>query len=150
MSGSEYAFKLVQVCLPEPSKLVVMCDKRKHQCVCLCQVYKSCLDGLLPNYQAFYRVCSKLNKNQSTLLSGHDKKLLVALAGMDVSVPHVAVVSLTVCCRALKLCRVPAIVIHAFDDIRLKPASQVVLDLPGPPFFSGCGANLGQFATFFV
>ena len=94
MSGSEYTFKLVQVCLPEPSKLVVMCDKRKHQCVCLCQVYKSCLEGLLPNYQAFYRVCSKLNKNQSTLLSGHDKQLLVALAGMDVSVPHVAVVSL--------------------------------------------------------
>ena len=130
MSGSEYTFKLVQVCLPEPSKLVVMCDKRKHQCVCLCQVYKSCLDGLLPNYQAFYRVCSKLNKNQSTLLSGHDKQLLVALAGMDVSVPNVAVVSLAVCCRALKLCRVPAVVSHAFDDIRLKPASQVILDLP--------------------
>ena len=34
MSGSEYTFKLVQVCLPEPSKLVVMCDKRKRQWVC--------------------------------------------------------------------------------------------------------------------
>ncbi|KAL3137449.1 hypothetical protein ABBQ32_006969 [Trebouxia sp. C0010 RCD-2024] len=130
MSSSEYTFKLVQVCLPEPSKLVVMCDKRKRQCVCLCQVYKSCLDGLLPNYQAFYRVCSRLTKHQSTLLSGQDKQLLVALAGMDVSVPHVAVVSLAVCCRALKLCKVPAAVLHAFDDIRLKPASQVVLGLP--------------------
>ncbi|KAL3144600.1 hypothetical protein ABBQ32_004324 [Trebouxia sp. C0010 RCD-2024] len=130
MSSSEYTFKRVQVCLPEPSKLVVMCDKRKRQCVCLCQVYKSCLDGLLPNYQAFYRVCSRLTKHQSTLLSGQDKQLLVALAGMDVSVPHVAVVSLAVCCRALKLCKVPAAVLHAFDDIRLKPASQVVLGLP--------------------
>ncbi|KAL3160753.1 hypothetical protein ABBQ32_010661 [Trebouxia sp. C0010 RCD-2024] len=130
MSSSEYTFKLVQVCLLEPSKLVVMCAKRKRQCVCLCQVYKSCLDGLLPNYQAFYRVCSRLTKHQSTLLSGQDKQLLVALAGMDVSVPHVAVVSLAVCCRALKLCKVPAAVLHAFDDIRLKPASQVVLGLP--------------------
>ncbi|KAL3130221.1 hypothetical protein ABBQ38_008520 [Trebouxia sp. C0009 RCD-2024] len=107
-----------------------MCDKRKRQCVCLRQVYKSCLDGLLPNYQAFYRVCSRLTKHQSTLLSGQDKQLLVALAGMDVSVPHVAVVSLAVCCRALKLCKVPAAVLHAFDDIRLQPASQVVLGLP--------------------
>ncbi|KAL3136159.1 hypothetical protein ABBQ32_007176 [Trebouxia sp. C0010 RCD-2024] len=40
------------------------------------------------------------------------------------------VVSLAVCCRALKLCKVPAAVLHAFDDIRLKPASQVVLGLP--------------------
>ena len=130
MRGSEYTFKLVQVCLPEPSKVVVMCDKRKRQCVCLCQVYKSCLDGLLPSYQAFYRVCSKLNKHQSTLLSGQDKQLLIALAGLDVSMPNVAVVSLAVCCRALKHCRVPAAVLHAFDDIRLKPASQVVLELP--------------------
>ncbi|KAL3152850.1 hypothetical protein ABBQ38_012165 [Trebouxia sp. C0009 RCD-2024] len=107
-----------------------MCDKRKRQCVCLRQVYKSCLDGLLPSYQAFYRVCSRLTKHQSTLLSGQDKQLLVALAGMDVSVPHVAVVSLAVCCRALKLCKVPAAVLHAFDDIRLQPASQVVLGLP--------------------
>ncbi|KAL3131991.1 hypothetical protein ABBQ32_008615 [Trebouxia sp. C0010 RCD-2024] len=129
MSSSVYTFKLVQVCLPEPSKLVVMCDKRQRQCVCLCQVYKSCLNGLLPNYQAFYRVCSRLTKHQSTLLSGQVKQLLVALAGMDVSVPHVAVVSLAVCCRALKLCKVPAAVLHAFDDIRLKPASHVVLGL---------------------
>ena len=128
MSGSEYTFKLVQVCLPEACKLVVMCDKRKRQWVCLRQVYKSCLDGLLPSYLAFYRVCSRLTKHQSTLLSGQDKQLLVALAGMDVSVPHVAVVSLAVCCTALKLCKVPAAVIHAFDDIRLKPASQVVWD----------------------
>ena len=54
MNASEYTFKLVQVCLPEPSKLVVMCDKRKRQFVCLRQVYNSCLDGLLPSYQAFY------------------------------------------------------------------------------------------------
>ncbi|KAL3135446.1 hypothetical protein ABBQ32_007627 [Trebouxia sp. C0010 RCD-2024] len=99
--------------------------------VCLCQVHNSCLDGLLPNYQAFYRVCSRLTKHlQSTLLSGQDKQLLVALAGMNVSVPHVAIVSLAVCCRALKLCKVPAAVLHAFADIRLKPASQVVLGLP--------------------
>ena len=130
MSGSEYTFKLVQICLPEPRKLVVMCDKRKRQFVCMSQVYKSCLDGLLANYQAFYRVCSRLNKQRSTLLSGQDKQLLVALAGMDVSVPHVAVVSLAVCCTALKLCRVPPAVLNAFDDIRLKPASQVVLGLP--------------------
>ena len=123
MSGSEYTFKLVQVCLPEPSKLVVKCDRRKHQCVCLCQVYESCLDGLLPNYKASHRVCSRLNKHQSILLSGQDKQLLVALAGMDISVPNVAVASLAVCCTALKLCRVPAAVIHAFNDIRLKPAS---------------------------
>ncbi|KAL3134575.1 hypothetical protein ABBQ38_006415 [Trebouxia sp. C0009 RCD-2024] len=135
MSGSEYTFKLVQVCLPEPSKPVVMCDKRKRQCVCPCQVYKSCLDELLPNYQAL-RVSSRLTKHQSTLLSGQDKQLLVALAGMDVSVPHVAVVSLAVCCRALKLCRVPAAVLHAFDDVRLKPASQVVLGLPEHPMHS--------------
>ena len=93
MSGSEYTCKLVQVCLPEPSELVVMCDKRKRQCVCLCQVYKSCLDGLLPSYQAFYKVFSRLNKHQATLLSGQDNQLLVALAGMDVSVPNVAVVN---------------------------------------------------------
>ena len=100
LSGSEYTFNLVQVCLPEPSKLVVMCDRRKRQWVCLCQVYKSCLDGLLPNYSAFYRACSRLNKHQATLLSGQDKQLLVALASMVVSVPNVAVVSLAVCCRA--------------------------------------------------
>ena len=34
------------------------------------------------------------------------------------------------CCRALKLCRVPAAVLHPFDEVRLKPASQVVLELP--------------------
>ena len=71
-----------------------------------------------------------VNKHQSTLLSGQDKQLLIALAGVDVSVPNVAVVSLAVCCKALKVCRVPAAVVHAFDGIRLKPASQVVLELP--------------------
>ena len=128
MNVSEYTFKLVQVCLPEPRKLVVMCNKQKW--VCPRQVYKSCLDGLLPSYQSFFRVCSKLNKHQSTLLTGQDKQLLVALAGLDVSVPNVAVVSLAVCCNALKLCKVPAAVLHAFDDIRLRPANQVVLEMP--------------------
>lgn len=130
MNASQYTFKLVQVCMPEPSKVVVMCDKRKRQFVCLCQVYKSCLDGLLPSYPSFYRVCSRVSKHQLTLLSGQDKQLLIALAGMDVSVPNVAVVSLAVCCKALKVCRVPAAVVHAFDGIRLQPASQVVLELP--------------------
>ena len=73
MNVSEYTFKLVQVCLPEPRKLVVMCNKQKRQWVCPRQVYKSCLDGLLPSYQSFFRVCSKLNKHQSTLLTGQDK-----------------------------------------------------------------------------
>ena len=86
------------------SKLVVVCDKRKPQLFCLCQIYTSFLDGLMPTYQAFYKVCSKANKHQSTPLSGQDTQLLLALAGMDVSVPNVALVSLAVCCRALKVC----------------------------------------------
>ncbi|KAL3156177.1 hypothetical protein ABBQ32_012463 [Trebouxia sp. C0010 RCD-2024] len=49
---------------------------------------------------------------------------------MDGSVPHVAVLSLAVYCRALKVCKAPAAVLHAVDDVRLKPASQVVLELP--------------------
>ena len=48
-----------------------------------------------------------------------------AIAGMYVDVPDVAVVSLTVRCRALKLCKTPAVVVY---DIRSRPASQVILE----------------------
>ena len=130
MQGSEYTFKLVQVSLPEPSKLVLMCDKRKRRWVCMRQVYKSSLDGLLPNYQAFYRACSRLNKNHFTLLAGQDQQLLIKLGGLDHSVPNVAIISLAVCCQALKLCRLPTAAVDAFDEIRLRPASQIILDLP--------------------
>ena len=109
-------------CVTSGSAILSACVK--------CTNLDGSLDGLLPSYPAFYKVCSRVNKHHFTLLSGQDKQLLIALAGMDVSVPNVAVISLAVCCKALKVCRVPAAVVHAFDGIRLQPASQKVLELP--------------------
>ncbi len=69
MQGSQYTFRLVQICTPEPCKIVLMTDKRKRRLLCMVQVYKSCVDGLC-TYQAFYRICCKQAGNKFTMLSG--------------------------------------------------------------------------------
>ncbi|DBB08694.1 TPA: hypothetical protein ACH3X3_008229 [Trebouxia sp. C0006] len=86
MQRSQYTFRLVQICTPEPCKIVLMTDKRKRRLLCMVQVYKSCVDGLC-TYQAFYRICCKQAGNKFTMLSGLDKQLLVKLGGLDTSVP---------------------------------------------------------------
>ena len=129
MKGSEYTFKFVQVCTPEPSKLVVMYNKRQQRLLCLKQVYNSCVDGLC-NYQAFYRICCKQASNKLHMLSGLDKQLLVRLGGLSSSVPNVALISLAVCCKVLKICKVPAVMLAAFEKLRLRPDSITVLALP--------------------
>ncbi len=129
MQGSQYTFRLVQICTPEPCKLVLMTDKKKRRVLCMRQVYKSCVDGLC-TYQAFYRICCKQAGNRFTMLSGLDKQLLVKLGGLDTSVPNVAAISLAVCCKALKVTRVPAAMLAAFEDIRLRPNSMTVLAFP--------------------
>jgi len=129
MQGSQYTFRLVQICTPEPCKIVLMTDKRKRRLLCMVQVYKSCVDGLC-TYQAFYRICCKQAGNKFTMLSGLDKQLLVKLGGLDTSVPNVATISLAVCCKALKLARVPAAMLAAFEDIRSRPNSMTVLAFP--------------------
>ncbi len=93
------------------------------------QVYKSCVDGLC-TYQAFYRICCKQAGNKFTMLSGLDKQLLVKLGGFGTSVPNVATISLAVCCKALKLARVPGAMLAAFEDIRSRPNSMTVLAFP--------------------
>ena len=95
MQGSQYTFRLVQICTPEPCKIVLMTDKRKRRLLCIVQVFKSCVDGLC-SYQAFYRICCKQAGNKFTMLSGLDKQLLVKLGGLDTSVPNVAAISLAV------------------------------------------------------
>ncbi len=129
MQGSLYTFRLVQICTPEPCKIVLMTDKRKRRLLCMVQVYKSCVDGLC-TYQAFYRICCKQAGNKFTMLSGLDKQLLVKLGGLDTSVPNVATISLAVCCKALKLARVPAAMLAAFEDIKSRPNSMTVLAFP--------------------
>ncbi len=128
MQGSQYTFRLVQICTPEPCRIVLM-RKRRLLCMHMVQVYKSCDDGLC-KYQAFYRICCKQADNKFTMLSGLDKQLLVKLGGLDTSVPNVATISLAVCCKALKLARVPAAMLAAFEDIRSRPNSMTVLAFP--------------------
>ncbi|DBA82222.1 TPA: hypothetical protein ACH3X2_000496 [Trebouxia sp. C0005] len=129
MQGSQYTFRLVEICTPEPCKLVLMTDKRKRRLLCMVQVYKSCIDGLC-TYQAFYRICCKQAGNKFTMLSGLDKQLLVKLGGLDTNVPNVATISLAVSCKALKIARVPAAMQAAFEDIRSRPNSMTVLAFP--------------------
>ena len=129
MQGSQYTFRLVQICTPEPCKIVLMTDKRKRRLLCMIQVYKSCVDGLC-TYQAFHRICCKQAGNKFTMLSGLDKQLLVKLGGLDTSVPKVATIRLAVCCKALKLARVPAAMLAAFEDIRSRSNSMTVLAFP--------------------
>ncbi|DBA87060.1 TPA: hypothetical protein ACH3X2_000303 [Trebouxia sp. C0005] len=129
MQGSQYTFRLVEICTPEPCKLVLMTDKRKRRLLCMVQFYKSCIDGLC-TYQAFYRICCKQAGNKFTMLSGLDKQLLVKLGGLDTNVPNVANISLAVCCKALKIARVPAAMQAAFEDIRSRPNSMTVLAFP--------------------
>ncbi len=95
MQGSQYTFRLVQICTPEPCKLVLMTNKKKRIVLCIRQVYKSCVDGLC-TCQAFYRICCKQAGNRFTMLSGLDKQLLVKLGGLDTSVPNVVAISLAV------------------------------------------------------
>ncbi|DBA68083.1 TPA: hypothetical protein ACH3X2_013956 [Trebouxia sp. C0005] len=67
------------------------------------------------------------------MLSGLDKQLLVKLGGLNTNVPNVATVvtiSSAVCCKALKIARVPAAMQAAFEDIRSRPDSMTVLAFP--------------------
>ncbi len=131
MQGSQYTFRLVQICTPEPCKIALKTDKRKRRLLFMVQVYKSCVDGLC-TYQAFLSesAASRQAGNKFTMLSGLDKQLLVKLGGLDTSVPNVATISWAVCCKALKLARVPAARLAAFDDIRSWPNSMTVLAFP--------------------
>ena len=129
MEGSQYTFKLVQLCTPEPNKLVVMYDKRQRRLLCLRQVYTLFVDGLC-NYQAFYRACCKQSNGNLTLLCGGDKQMLVKLGGLKACVPNVALVSLAACCKTLKICKVHATVLSAVEQLRLNPGSVTVLALP--------------------
>ena len=129
MEGSQYTFKLVQLCTPEPNKLVVMYDKRQRRLLCLRQVYTLFVDGLC-NYQAFYRACCKQSSGNLTLLCGGDKQMLVKLGGLKACVPNVALVSLAACCKILKICKVHATVLSAVEQLRLNPGSVTVLALP--------------------
>ena len=106
-----------------------MTDKKKRRLLCMVQVYTSCVHGLC-TYQAFYRICCKQAGNKFTMLSGLDKQLLVKLRGWDTSMPNVVTISLTVCCKALKVARVPAAMLPAFEDIRLRPNSMTMLAFP--------------------
>lgn len=129
MQGSQYTFRLVQICKSEPCKLVLMTDKKKRRLLCMVQVYEPCVDGLC-TYPAFYRTCCKQAGNKFTMLSGLDKQLLVKLGGLDTGMPNVATISLAVCCKPLKLARVPAAMLAAFEDIRSRASSMTVLAFP--------------------
>lgn len=129
MAVSQYTFKLVQVSTPEPSKLVLMYDRRQRKMLCLRQVYTTFVDGLC-NYQVFYKACCKQSKDNLTILSGLDKQLLLKLGGLNACVPNVALVSLPACCKVLRICRVPASILDAFEQLRLSPATMTVLALP--------------------
>ena len=126
MQGSQYTFRLVQIFTLELCK---MTDKKKRRLLCMQQVYKSCVGGLC-TYQAFYIICIKQAGSKLTMLAGVDKQLLVKLGCLTTSMPNVATISLAVCCKALKLARVPAAMLAAFEDIRSRPNSMTVLAFP--------------------
>lgn len=129
MHGSQYTFRPVQICTPEPCKLVLITDKKKRRLLCMVQVYNYCVDGLC-TYKGFYRMCCKQAGSSLTMLSGLDKQLLVKLGDLDTSVPNVATIGLTVCCKALELPSLPAAMLAAFEDIRSRPNSMTVLAFP--------------------
>ena len=62
------------------------------------------------------------------MLSGLDKQLLDKPGGLD-SMSNVTTISLAVC-KALKLARVAADMLAAFEDIRSRPNSMTVLAFP--------------------
>ena len=98
MHGSQYTFRLVQICTPEPCKLFLRADKKNAILLCMRQVNKSSFNGLC-TYQAIYRICCKQAAIRLTMLSGLDKQLLVKLGGLNTNVPNFAAVSLAVCCK---------------------------------------------------
>ena len=73
---------------------------------------------------------SAASRQATISFSGLDKQLLVKLGGLDTSVPNVATISLGICCKALKVARVPAAMLAAFEDIRLRPDSLTVPAFP--------------------
>jgi len=129
MDGSKYTLKLVHLCTPHPTKLIVMYDKQQRRMLCPRQVYNSTLDGLC-NYPAFYKACCRQTRGRLPMLSGLDKQLLVRLGGLSVCVSNVALVSLAACCKALKSCNLPAVVLDAFEQLRSSPATTTVLPTP--------------------
>ena len=120
--GSQYTFRLVQICTTKPSKLVFMTDKKKHRLLCMRKVYKAWWWALK---QAFYRICCTHAGNRFTMARSA-KQLLVKLGG------SVAAVSLAVCSKALMFTRAPATMLaaRAFHVIRHKPNSMTVLSFP--------------------
>ncbi len=126
MQGSLYTFRLVQICTPEPCKIVLMTDKRKRRLLCMVQVYKSCVDRLCI-YQAFYRICCKQAGNRFTMLSRLDKQLLVKLGGLDTSVSNCCDHQLGSLYRVVKVGSVPAAMLAAFEDIRHGLMNKTVL-----------------------
>ena len=64
------------------------------------------------------------------MLSGLDKQLLVKLGGLNTSVPNVATISLAAYCKPLKLAKVLAAMLAAFEDIRLRSNSMTIFAFP--------------------
>lgn len=99
MQASQYTFKIVQVCTPEPCKLFLMSNKRKCRLLCMRKsTAPLLLSSVLPSLLS---ICCKQACNSVIVLSGLDR--LVKLGGLDTSLPQVAAISLAQCCKALNV-----------------------------------------------
>ncbi len=115
---------LVQICTPEPCKFVLMTDKKKGRLLCMRQI----LCGRALQLSSLLHNLLQASRQQI-----HHVVWLGQVAGQARRLGYkrdAATISLAVCCKAVKVARVPAAMLAAFEDIKLRPNSMTVLAFP--------------------
>lgn len=127
---SQYRYKLINLCTPQPTQLVAIFSKDDRLYFCCNQVFKQCLASTCSN-STWQSTVKAQPRSRLVVVNAADRLLLVRLGAVSHRAHCARLISATVTCKAMRACGADAAIVSAFDQARLQPQALAALPLPG-------------------
>lgn len=126
---SQYRYKLISLCTPQPTQLVAIFSKDDRLFFCCNQVFRLCLSDTCSN-STWQSTVKAQPRSRMILVNAADRLLLVRLGAVSHKAHSATVISVTVTCKAMRACGADPSIVSAFDQARMQPQALVALPLP--------------------
>lgn len=126
---SRYRYKIIRLCIPQPTQLVAIFSKDGRLFFCFSQLFKQCMSSTC-SYTTWHSTVTAQPRSRMVLVNAADRVLLGRLGAISHRASSATVISVAVTCKAMTACGADAAIVSAFEQARLQPEALTVLPLP--------------------
>ena len=126
---SQYRYKLISLCTPQPTQVVAIFSKDDRLWFCCSQVYQQCLASTC-SLSTWRSTVKAQPRSRLVMVNAADRLLLVRLGALSHRAHCATIISVAVTCKAMRACGADTAIVSAFDHVRLQPQAMAALPLP--------------------